>query len=316
MSIKQNRTMIIGTVLFLLFCNGWAHAETELQRKIDSLFVIASSGELKYRDLVDPAIDSIAALGAPAVPFLVDKFTTKSARERWTIIWILQRIGKEAVPYLIESLHRPNGLIVQRVCWALGDIKDTSAVEPLINITGHTRWQVREQALGALGKIGDNRADEVVIRGIDDVVPQVRKSAVVACGQLKITRAIRKLVHRLGDDFYGARFTAEWSLLKLDTAMVLQAISDSINSVNELLGNVACDLLGKLGTDSARELLAKIALSSESPSRRAHAAVSLVRTDPLDNCGYRARILQNETDRLVRLKIESAVTAANSHDTE
>ncbi len=316
MSIRQSRAVIIGIMLFLLTGTGLAHAETELQRKIDSLFVIASSGELKYRDLVGPAMDSIAALGAPAVPFLVDKFTTKSARERWTVIWILQRIGKDAVPYLIESLNRPDGLVVQRVCWALGDIKDTSAVEPLIRIASHTRWQVRDQALGALGKIGDNRAEDVVMRGIDDVIPQVRKSAIVACGQLQITKAIRKLVHRLGDEFYGARFTAVQSLLKLDTADVLQAITDSINSANELLGNVACDVLGKLGTDKARELLAKIALSSELPSRRAHAAVSLVHTDPLDNCGYWAGILQHETDRLVRLKIESAVTAATSDDTK
>ena len=52
---------------------SYAAAETELKRKVDSLFVIASSGEVKYRDMVEPAKDSIAAIGADAVPILVDK---------------------------------------------------------------------------------------------------------------------------------------------------------------------------------------------------------------------------------------------------
>ena len=83
-------------LLLLTVISGLAAADTELERKVDSLFVIASSGEVKYRDMVEPAKDSIAAIGADAVPILVDKFTTKSARERWTIIKILEKIGSPA----------------------------------------------------------------------------------------------------------------------------------------------------------------------------------------------------------------------------
>ena len=38
-------------------------AQEELQKKIDSIFVIASSGELKYREMVEPAIDALAEMG-------------------------------------------------------------------------------------------------------------------------------------------------------------------------------------------------------------------------------------------------------------
>jgi len=286
-----------------------AVAETDLKRKVDSLFVIASSGEVKYRDLVEPAMDSIAAIGTDAVPILIDKFTTKSARERWTVIWILQRIGSPAVPYLVRALKRPSGLVVQRVCWALGDIGDTAAVEPLIGVTDHTRWQVRDQAVGALGKIGDRRADKAVAGALSDPVGQVRKSAVVSCGKLTVESSVEQLAHALGDEFYGARLEAAEALLKMDTAKVIEVLADSMESPNDFIGDLACNILGELGTDDAIELLMAQTESSDA-DRRAHAAVAIVKADPNDNCGYRQTMLDRETDRLNRLKLESALHSA------
>lgn len=293
-----------------------AEPPDELEARIDSLFVIASSGEVRYRDMNEPAMDSIAALGEAAVPFLVDKFTTKSARERWTIIWILQRIGSPAVPHLVGALDRPDGLVVQRICWALGDIGDSAAVDPLIGVTDHERWQVREQAIEALGKIGSKRADDAVMKGLADTIGQVRKAAVVAAGRLTILEAAPLLVHRLGDDFYGARLAAVDALLKLDTALVLEVLVDSVTSAAGLAGDLGCHVLGEIGTDTALEVLKNQALSGSDQKRRVHAAVALVRADPKDNCGYYSRILESHTDRLARLKIESARDTSRYGKTE
>jgi len=302
--------VILSSVVALILA-GSVFAETrtpnELERKIDSLFVIASSGEVRFRDLNKPAMDSIAALGAPAVPYLIEKFTTKSARERWTVIWILQRIGSPAVPDLVQALGRSNGLVVQRVCWALGDIKDTAAVEPLIEICTHLRWQVREQALGALGKISDKRGGSAAASRLDDSIGQVRKAAAVTCGKLEYHRCIPVLVHLLGDDFYGARMSAMEALLKLDTADVITVLCDSINSTNCLVGDMTCHILGRIGNDEAMLILLE-QTKSDNPDRRAHAAVALVNADPRDNCGFQARVLERETDRLVLLKIQSAIS--------
>ncbi|MCP4684605.1 MAG: HEAT repeat domain-containing protein [bacterium] len=303
------KTALAG-VLFLCLAIGSVRAQGALERKVDSLFVIASSGSVKYRDLVDPAKDSLAALGADAVPFLIEKFTTKSARERWAIIHVLQRIGSPAVPDLVAALNREDPLVVQRVCWALGDIKDTAAVEGLLAIRGHTRWQVRDQAVGALGKIGDDRAVDAVMEAMTDTIGQVRKSAAVAAGRLTVGASVEGLVHMLGDDFYGARLSAFNSLLKLDTAKVTRVVADSLSSETELLGHLSCRLLGQFATDEAVDLL-RIQLSSDSPSRRAQAAVALVRADPHDNCGYMGIFLSQEEDRLVLLKIQSALAAVS-----
>jgi len=305
MNTRYVISITTGCLLFLTMICSRVVADTDVKRKVDSLFVIASSGEVKYRDMVEPAMDSIAAVGVDAVPILIDKFTTKSARERWTIKWILQRIGSPSVPYLVRALRRPDYMVVQRVCWTLGDIGDTTAVDPLIGVTGHSCWQVRDQATGALGKLGNQRADEAVVSALSDPIGQVRKAAVVSCGKLVIERSVKQLVHALGDKFYGARLTAVEALLKMDTTTVMAILSDSITSENELIGDLACYILGEIGTDEAIELL-MAQTESLNPDRRAHAIVAIIKADPDDNCGYYQMLLNRETDRLNRLKIESA----------
>lgn len=312
------RNVIATLGLVLLSWGGIAvdRAEaqvSDLQRKIDSLFIIASSGEVRYRDQNEPAMDSIAALGRPAVPYLIDKFVTKSARERWTIIWTLTRIGSKAVPDLVLALERPNGLIVERVAYALGDIKDSAAVGPLMKVCGHQRWQVRDEALGALGKIGDSRAELAVVSGLRDQIGQVRKSAAVSAGKLKLAATGEALVAMFDDAFYGARMTAMEAVMTFDTARVIDLLEQAMVSENPETGNQACRLLGQLGTDRAIRVL-RDQLDSPSPERRLHAALGMVQADPLDNCGFRPLFLNETTDRLARLKIESAIAAyADEH---
>lgn len=300
--MKIKVLMIFFGIILLL----WSSAQAEVKDQVDSLFVIASSGELKYRDLVEPAIDEIANLGAEAVPVLIDKFTTKSARERLTIIKILKKIGSPAVPALVGALERSDGLIVQRVCWALGDIADSTALEPLIKVADHPRWQVRDQAIGALGKIGDGSVGQTVFLALTDTVGQVRKAAAVAAGKLELNQAVELLVHLMGDRFYGARMSAVHSLLKLDTVMVIKVISDSVLSSSQLLGNLGCYVLGELATASALEILFKQS-HSPNPERRAHAAVALIKADPEDESRFVAEELIHETNRWTLMKIRSVL---------
>jgi len=312
--IFTGRNVILTALLSAYFVISMANtvqSQEALKRKIDALFMIASSAELKVREQVEPAKDSIAAIGVDAVPILVDKLDTRSARERWTVIQILKKIGSQAVPYLIRSLNNPNGLVVERVCWALGDIGDSSAVDALLEVASHKRWQVRDEAFGALGDIGSTRAGEIVRAGFADPIGQVRKSAVVAAGKIELDDAIRELVSMLGDDFYGARLSAVEALLVLDTAAVVEAIADSVDSDNSLVGDLGCHVLGRLKTDRVLDILMP-QTRANAYSRRAHAAVAVVQADPLDNCGYWQTIIEKETDSLVLVKIHSAIYSAQN----
>lgn len=296
------------TILILSCLAAGAAADSALTRELDSLFVIASSAEIHYQDLREPAMDAIAAYGAEAVPYLIDRFTTKSTWERWTVIWIFQRIGAPAIPDLLQALKRPDGLVVQRVCWALKEVGDSSAVSGLSEVSSHARWQVRDQAIEALGTIGVIRAAEAIRRALADSIGQVRKSAVVAAGQLQLSETIGDLVKMLGDDFYGARLMAVNSLLRMDTAAVMLEIGSAFEAPDPRVGNLACEVLGRIGTDDAMKMmLAQI--DSSDPSRRAHAALGLVAADPYDNCRFRETYYNDGTDRLLRVKIESAIRA-------
>jgi len=300
---------LLASILVSMAMVPTAGAQQSLQRQVDSLFVIASSGEVMYRDKVEPAKESLVALGGDAVPFLIEKLTTKSARERVTLEDLFKKIGRPAVPHLLRALKREDPLIVQRVCSSLGDIGDSSAVQPLMEVCADTSWQVRDQAIGALGRIGDAVAAGQIGAALADTIGQVRKSAAVATGRMKLMQYCAVLVHLLGDDFYGARMCARHALLQFDTMIVIAAIADSLESPNRLIGDLGCKILGDLGTDPAIELLLQ-QTRSEEPERRAHAAVALIQADPLDNCNYRRLFVATETDRLTRLKIESAITAA------
>ncbi len=274
-------------------------------KKVDSLFIIASSGELKFRDLVAPAIDSIAAIGAAAVPRLVEKYDTQDARERLTINNILVKIGRPAVPYLLESLLLENPEQVSRICFTLGEIKESSAVAGLIKVAGRPDWWIRSESAAAIGKIGDSSGNQTVMNLLLDTVETVRKSAAVSAGQLKIEGAIPTLVHMLGDAFYGARFCASEALIKFGDAAV-GAISDSMNNPDTLLGNLGCATLGMIGSDSAMGVLVG-QLQSEFPIRRTVAVKAILLSNSPLACGYIELMKSSETDPFVLFYINQVI---------
>lgn len=306
--IRQYVIAMIGAWALLLCMVTSSEAYSAVEQKFDSLFMIASSGSVQFREMVEPAKDSLAAMGVEVVPYLISKFTTKSARERWTVIHVLKRIGSPAVPLLVQALKRVDGLVVQRVCWALGDIADSSALDPLIEIRHHPRWQVRDQAIGALGKIGDHAAASVVVEALDDSIGQVRKAAAVSCGKLAANSGIEKLVHLLADDFYGARLSAEHSLLNLDTAEVVAALIDSISTSQPLIGSLSCRILGQYGTAECIAVLLTQAQSPD-PDRRAHAVLALTVAAGENGSQVGEFFAEREPDRLARLKMISATSS-------
>lgn len=304
---------VIAKSLFILTLIAMAipctiSAQTKFDKRLDSLFTIASSGEIKYQAMVKPADDSIVAMGNTAIPRLVGRLSTKSRYERISIERILKRFGAPAVPSLLAVLKYDTGLVIERACFILGEIGDTSATTGMLTVTTNKRWQTREQSVGALGKIKDHRAESAVMTAMTDTIPLVRKSAAVACGQLKIQSSIRELVHMLGDKFYGARMPAAASLAQLDTPNVVQAICDSMHSENALVGNLACDVLGTIGTSAALDALTEQAQHGN-PTRRAHAALALIAADSTDSRNFRSSFLAAETDPATRLKVESAIKA-------
>ena len=73
----MNRRNVIGLTLLVAIlislAGGSAAAKSAFEQKFDSLFIIASSGAIKYQDQTGPAMDSIAAMGVDVVPLLIER---------------------------------------------------------------------------------------------------------------------------------------------------------------------------------------------------------------------------------------------------
>ncbi len=296
----RRRRSLISTIVILtlvLCTSGNVLAQADINKKVDSLFIIASSGEIKYRDMVAPAIDSLAAMGEPAVPRLIELYNTQVARERHTLNTIFEKIGHDAVPFLIEALDTSDKELLSRLCYTIGNIKDSMAVDAMINEVGNDDWEIRSNAVTALGKIGDMKGANDIIAALGDSVASVRKSAAVAAGRMELEDAAPQLVHMLGDDHYGPRMAAADALLKMpDTAVFV--ISDSINSPNDLVGNLGITILGKIGGDAAAYRVG-FELQSPSPIRRALAAEALYDANSSLACGFLENLQTTETDSTV-----------------
>ncbi len=298
-------------ILILIFCT-MALSVSAIDKptdatgqKVDSLFIIASSGMIKYREMVAPAIDSLAALGAPAVPRLVEHYDTKSARERHTINDILVKIGSPAVAHLIERLKDSESEKKSRICYTLGNIKDSSATNALIAEALDHDWRVRSSIAGAFGKINDIRAEQVILTLLSDSVETVRKSAVVAAGKMSLESAIPLLVGLLGDPFYGTRMTASEALINFGEKAI-DPIADSLDSENELLGNLGCTTLGHIGGDHAA-FTAATQINSENPIRRSLVVEAILLSESSLACGFVEILAEEETDHLVMFYINQVL---------
>ena len=87
---------------------------------------------------------------------------------------------------------------------ALGEIRDSHAVEPLLAVMKNDEWRVRKAAVVALGNIKDKGAVEsllMVMRDQDDW--KMRKAAAIALGQIKDARAIEPLLQVMKEPVIG-----------------------------------------------------------------------------------------------------------------
>jgi HEAT repeat protein len=218
---------------------GLTTSSEELKAKVDSLFIKAGGGLEKYRDLAEPSKKALIEMGKDAVPYLLDKLSTQDAREMWTLIEILGKIGEPAVMPLIDSLKSKSKDVVKLASRILGDIKDKRAVVPLIQLLDKEDFNTRGYACESLGKIGDTTAFTQLSFCLKDSVEVVRKSAAVALGKMsamgrsafggKDVRAIPYLIEGLSDPHFSVRMTSASALVEIG--------EPSVKSLIELLNN-------------------------------------------------------------------------------
>lgn len=250
--IVRFSSLVFGFLIILAGSSAFCDEPSEdlVKKKVDSLFVLSCGGLEKYRDQQQPAESMLVEMGAEAVPYLLGKLNTQSAREKWTLIRVFGKIGEPAVMPLLDSLDSRDKDVTKLTIRILGDIKDSRSVEPLVAMLNRDDYNIRNDACESLGKIADTTAFGGVSLRMGDSVEVVRKSAAVALGRMKDKRAIPYLVQGMSDPHFGVRMASGNSLVEIGEPSI-KSLLPLLDHAHEPTMNLAIESLGRLKSRKA-----------------------------------------------------------------
>jgi HEAT repeat protein len=317
---KSTRQSLHSVVLLLvlLAISSSVFGGQEKQAVLDSLWIRASSGELKYRDLVEPSKKALVEMPGQSITYLVTKLDTKSAREMQTLVDIFKGIGGVAVEALVEALSSNNHDVVRLACRCLGPIEDERATAALLNLFFQEDFRVRSEAVKAVGEIGDTIATEEVIEMLSDSTETVRKSASVALGKIGNKKGIKPLIAALGDEHFSVRYTAVTSLVNLSPAANLELVqelgnllqrkeSENLTDQEDLRLYFTIQSLGEMKEREVLGSLERILQTDDDWACRAFGAEALGEIGDLSAVSSLEKAKEKENNPFALTKIESAI---------
>jgi HEAT repeat protein len=300
----MNRIVALAVFVAVCPCVVSADADSELDRKVDELFVLASNPEAHHQHLVEPSREELAQMGAKAVPRLVSKLSTEDARERHALADIFKRIGSPAVPELIEALQTENLYGLRNAARCLGEVGDRAATPALLPLFTHENHTVRSTAVTSVGKCHDSSAVESCISLLSDNAEPVRKSAAVALGRIGDARAVQRLIDAFEDAHYSVRMSAANSLAVIgdDACEVLRSRFDELADLGKYL---AFEVWARCKYRGARGIIEE-ATHSDDSFARAFAIHALAVVDPKRARKRIDKMLRSETDLIVLSRLHAA----------
>jgi HEAT repeat protein len=181
-----------------------AGAESALKAAVDALVESLGSDDDEKRQ---EAIESLAAMGAPAIDLVAPALRDPSVERRSGAVEVLAEIGgPAAVPPLLEALGDASEDVRLLAVETLGQIRDPRAVQPLLALYGRDEdAQVRYECLTSLGLIGDPAAAPLLVREARSNDPYARVWAIDALCVMGDARAGELARTLLEDSDRGAR---------------------------------------------------------------------------------------------------------------
>ncbi|MEA3475304.1 MAG: HEAT repeat domain-containing protein [Candidatus Cloacimonadota bacterium] len=199
-------------------------ADEPLGEDIETLFMQASAASQKFQYLVQPAREKIIAMGDSAMPFLVDKLNTESARESHALYEMIPKIGKPAVPFLEKVLQDSVKDKIRFTMIILGKIKEESSYPILAEYTQSKNPSYRASSIKALGDLGYSKAIPLFIESLKDSIVSVRRESAIALQKINNQNAVLPLIAATDDEFQEVRYSAEIALIKIgvDAEKIIQ----------------------------------------------------------------------------------------------
>ena len=139
------------------------------------------------------ALKHMAETSPDCMKELVLQLKQPNAKTRSILGLVIARIGKPALPYLLEAMKDKDPQLRHGAAWTLGSMKNERSVEPLVTALADKSEHVRAAAAWALGSIGTTNAVPPLIKLTADENPRPRIGAVTALGDIGDNRAVETL---------------------------------------------------------------------------------------------------------------------------
>jgi len=147
---------------------------------------------------------------------------------RFSIADITRFYSKKDISGLIAALRDDQKDIRWMAVGALGELRDSEAVEPLICTLSDPDSDVRWKAAEALGSIGDSRATEAIIPLLGDPDGTARIQAIWALGKIRDPRATTQIVGCLSDTDHDIIIAAIWALGTIGDRRAIAALREKL----------------------------------------------------------------------------------------
>ncbi len=110
----------------------------------------------------------------PAIDLLADEHSEVRAKAAKALYWFKSSASVEPLLSRLTDPNEDKRVRIEAVS-AVGQTKDSRAVDPLIELLSHKEWELRARAALALSQIGDRRALPLIRAMLKDKNKKVRK---------------------------------------------------------------------------------------------------------------------------------------------
>lgn len=257
------------------------------------LFIIVVMRGLSYETNMLKGFFHYLLIVAAAICFFpADSYTQPVSGSESELIFLLNHpeadireaavitLGKRKSTAAVGSLamllkHDDVWGVRKSAAWALGEIADVRAVDPLINALQHSDWIIRLKSAEALGKTGDRRAVQPLIEILEDKRPQLHTMVAWALGEMCDARSVEPLIETAKSVIPDVRGSAARTLGKIKDSRALDILSSLV--LHDRMPNVrkwAAWALGEINDTRALTPLAS-ALGDSDYNVRVYAQRSL-----------------------------------------
>ncbi len=210
-----------------------------------------------------PEVDVESVVSSRNIDGLIEAldYTVYSVRDN--VMQTLVEIGKSAVQPLLLALKDTRSNVREAATETLGRIKDPVSIEPLVQLLQDDDLRiVAEMALAMFG----NLAVQPLIQMLGNNRSNVREAATETLGRIKDPVSIEPLVQLLQDDDLAVRFAAQNSIRKFGE-LAVPPLLESLNSEDGTLRRGAANVLGYIGDKRATSLLLQLLRSKHTGDR-------------------------------------------------